>query len=77
MPDIHDRINGLVTNFVMELTRLAREAAVNSLKGALTEGTPSSRATIARPPAPSNGKSRRAVAARTKGTKIMSGQSGS
>lgn len=44
MADIKDRINELVANFVNEITRLARAAAVDTLASAL-DGTGGGRAT--------------------------------
>ncbi len=38
MNDINNRINDLVSNFVTEITRLARAAAVDTLSRALTDG---------------------------------------
>ena len=38
MTDINNRINDLVSNFVTEITRLARAAAVDTLSRALTGG---------------------------------------
>ena len=38
MTDINNRINDLVSNFVTEITRLARAAAVDTLSRALTDG---------------------------------------
>ena len=38
MTDINNRINDLVSNFVTEITRLARAAAVDTLSRALSDG---------------------------------------
>lgn len=83
MTDINNRINDLVTNFVSEITRLARAAAVETLNRALADtGAPSSsmrsvvtsdvpRPRRGRPPGATNNASATAKAdrARSKGAK--------
>ena len=44
MTDINNRINDLVSNFVAEITRLARAAAVDTLSRALTDSSGGGRA---------------------------------
>ncbi|HVV88749.1 MAG TPA: hypothetical protein VHE35_37145 [Kofleriaceae bacterium] len=81
MNDIEQRINDLVSRFVNEITRLAKEAAVNTLQAALAgtggtvvndirvggRGRGGARAARAAAPAPSNGAS--AASRRAKGAK--------